>query len=646
MATLTKVERGAIIYEGISPDEVSEEIKSSIEPYQNTRSAWVASWHLGKDGNTKGIVMRTRFADTMQLHYVNHPMGSRKQITFFKDAILGAICCPNPNSPFIDTLLFIKDEGGNEQYQIWSYSFETGALKILTDKKSKNENIKWSPCGTKYAYSSTKANQKDFYLYINNFQDNSDTCIMEDTGSWAVSDFHPTELEGKALIKKYISATESRIYMLNGNTKEKELIDFSGGKPCSVELPTWSKDGKGFYFTSDFEGEFKTLFYYDLASKSVSKRITQHIPWDVSTFRIDDEGTRIVIEVNEDGISALYEYNIKSEKLEKLTIPIGCVGVMRLYKDQLAFNIDTAQTPGDIYVLDLTSRNLVRWTESEVGGLNTNRFVSPKLVHYPTFDKDDSGKTRQIPAFLYVPQTTDPNEKFPVVIYIHGGPESQFTPSFTYLFQYYLVELRIAVIAPNVRGSSGYGKKYLTLDDGYLREDSVKDIGSLIDGIINGHFGSNLDANKILVEGGSYGGYMVLASMIHFGDKLKAGIDRFGISNFITFLESTAEYRRDLRRVEYGDERIPEMREFLTKISPVLSAHKIKKPMYIVQGLNDPRVPAGESQQIADAVRKNGVDVWYLLAKDEGHGFRKKVNANESNFLQILFLKKNLFQQH
>jgi dipeptidyl aminopeptidase/acylaminoacyl peptidase len=200
-----------------------------------------------------------------------------------------------------------------------------------------------------------------------------------------------------------------------------------------------------------------------------------------------------------------------------------------------------------------------------------------------------------------------------VLINIHGGPEGQHLPYFSSSIQYYLNELGIAVISPNVRGSSGYGKSYLKIDNDYKREESVRDIGKLLDWIEQQ---PELDASRVAVSGGSYGGYMALASMIHYNNRLKCGEVMVGINNFVTFLENTQAYRRDLRRVEYGDERDPKMREFLTKISPLSNAHKITKPMFITQGLNDPRVPVGESEQIVSAIRKNGESVWYLLAKE------------------------------
>ena len=318
-------------------------------------------------------------------------------------------------------------------------------------------------------------------------------------------------------------------------------------------------------------------------------------------------------------------------------MPVGQIYNLAFSPDgsSLGMVINTSKSPSDVYVLSFADRNLVRWTYSEVGGLRSDTFVEPELVRYETFDRVD-GRPRTIPAFYYRPKGTGP---FPVLVSIHGGPEGQRSPSFSPLTQYYVNELGIAVIDPNVRGSSGYGKSYLLLDNGFKREDSVKDIGALLDWIDER---PELDGERIAVIGGSYGGYMVLSSMTHYNDRIRAAIEIVGISNFVTFLENTKDYRRDLRRAEYGDERDPDMREFLNRISPATNAVRITKPLFVAQGLNDPRVPASESEQMVEAIRENGGNVWYLLAKDEGHGFRKKVNRDYYNFAVVMFLEQHL----
>jgi dipeptidyl aminopeptidase/acylaminoacyl peptidase len=301
--------------------------------------------------------------------------------------------------------------------------------------------------------------------------------------------------------------------------------------------------------------------------------------------------------------------------------------------ERLALSLATPTAPADLWTLSVPERTVSRWTRSEVGGLDPAGFVDPELLSFTTFDEVD-GAPRQIPAFLYRPPGPGPH---PVLVYLHGGPEAQYRPYFSSTFQYLVGELGMAVIAPNVRGSNGYGKSYLKLDNGFRREDSVRDVGALLDWIGSR---SDLDANRVVVQGGSYGGYMVLASLVHYSDRLAAGIESVGISNFVTFLENTQPYRQDLRRAEYGDERDPGMRAHLISISPLYQVEKISRPLMISQGANDPRVPASESEQIFRALKARQIPVWYLLAEDEGHGFRKKANRDYSAAVMTLFLER------
>jgi len=364
--------------------------------------------------------------------------------------------------------------------------------------------------------------------------------------------------------------------------------------------------------------------------------ITKDIPWDVEGFAQSDDGKHIAFVTNEDGISKLRVLDSTTFKERKLpALPIGVVGSFQFSPDgqQLALSINTATSPSDVYVINLKSAALTRWSQSEVGGLDSSTFIAPTLIRFKSFD----GK--EIPAFLYKPEGAGP---FPVVINIHGGPEAQAFPTFSPNIQYMLREMKVAVLVPNVRGSSGYGKSYLQLDNGFLRKDSVKDIGALLDWIATQ---PTLDKDRVGVSGGSYGGYMVLASMVDYNNRIRAGIDVVGISHFTTFLTNTESYRRDLRRAEYGDERIPEMRAFHEKIAPLNNAKSITSPLFVAQGFNDPRVPYTEAEQIVKAVRGNGGDVWYLMYKDEGHGFAKKANNDYFGAASMLFWQKYLTEK-
>jgi len=626
-AQVERKEIGNLVIEEI-PD-IPERISERVFQYQNTRGVSFSGWL--PSGNE--ILIRTRFGETNQVHKVEMPGGARKQLTFFPEPVNGASVCPDPD---INIFLFIKDIGGGEFYQIFSFDMKTGIYKMLTDGKSRNSNPDWSNKGDKFTFSSTKRNGKDTDVYLMDIESGSDIALIAEGGNWAVIDWSHDDT--MLLAGKYISITESYVYIYDLNAKKLEQLNPSSEKISYTNM-LWSKDGKGIYIVSDEGSEFQQLKYYDIESKKFDI-ITKDINWDVEGIELSENGNMLAFTVNEDGMNKLYLMDTQTKKYKPVDIPIGSIYNLQFNQtdEELGMVINTPKSPGDVYSLNLNSNTLTRWTFSEVGGLNTENFTEPELIHFPTFD-EENGKQRMIPAFYYKPNKTD--NSFPVLIDIHGGPESQEQPYFSSFIQYLVNEMGVAVLTPNVRGSSGYGKTYLKLDNEYKREESVQDIGKLIDWINDQ---PELDASRIAVYGGSYGGYMVLASMVHFNDKIKCGVDIVGISNFVSFLENTQDYRRDLRRVEYGDERDSKMREYLEKIAPLNNVNKINKPLFVVQGLNDPRVPVTEAEQIVKAVRENGRSVWYLLAKDEGHGFQKKSNRDYLINSTILFLEENLLK--
>ncbi|MEJ5246079.1 MAG: S9 family peptidase, partial [Bacteroidota bacterium] len=601
-AEVNRKEIGNLVIENIP--EIPASLQERLEQYQNVRSAGFAGWA----NDSKGIYILTRFSETAQVHFVGQPGGARRQLTFYKEPIAGIAVRPSKERGF----LFSKDIGGNEQYQIYYFDEENGNVRMLSNGKSRYGSYQWSPDGEKFAYTSNERNNRDFDIYIYEFKSGKSQMVFEAKGQWSFLDFSS---DGKqALIYNYISINESSVYLLDLSTKKYEkLVEYN--EKVAMGDAAFSKDGKGVFFLSNYGSEFKKLFYVDLKTKKITP-ITDAIDWDVEGITISKDGANLAFSVNANGSSKVYIMNTKTFKYsEPKNLPKGEIGGFAFSPDskKFAFTMNSSFSPGDVFVYSLKDQKAEQWTFSEVGGLNTSKFIEPVLIQYPTFDSVD-GKPRMIPAYYYKPKGNGP---FPVVINFHGGPEGQFRPGFASYFQFLLNELGVAVIAPNVRGSEGYGKTFLDLDNGFLRENSVKDGGALLDWIAKQ---PELDAKRICVYGGSYGGYMVLAMLTHYNDRLAAGIDVVGISNFVTFLENTSEYRRDLRRVEYGDERNPEMRQFLEKISPLNNAHKISKPLFVIQGLNDPRVPTSEAEQIVAKVRQNGGDVWYLLAKDEGHG--------------------------
>jgi dipeptidyl aminopeptidase/acylaminoacyl peptidase len=359
------------------------------------------------------------------------------------------------------------------------------------------------------------------------------------------------------------------------------------------------------------------------------------IPWDIDGFDLSKDGKQLAFVTNEAGMSKLYLLHTAANKYTEVkNLPVGVYSGIEFHSNSkdLGIAINSAQSPTDVYSLSTATGKLERWTESELGGIVASEVSVPELIKWKSFDN------REISGFYYKPHRKFTGKR-PVIINIHGGPEGQTRPVFIGAGNYYLNELGVAIIYPNVRGSAGYGKTFLALDNGMKREESVKDIGALLDWIAKQ---PDLDANSVMVTGGSYGGYMTLAVATHYNNRIKAALDIVGISHFTTFLKNTESYRRDLRRVEYGDERDPEMAAFFEKIAPLNNAQKITRPLFIVQGGNDPRVPRTEAVQMAEKVRSNGGTVWYLEAKDEGHGFAKKNNVDFLRYATITFIKKYL----
>lgn len=630
IALAQKTERGNLVMENIP--EIPASVIERTNQYQNIRSASLINY--APDG--KSMLMTTRFADAPQLHIISKPGGARKQITFFKEPVGSATFFPEQNK-----FVFSKDSAGNEFAQLFAFDLNTGNYQMISDGgRSQNSLPNWSNSGTQFTTVSTKRNGKDYDIYIGNTSSPQQTkLLLSKGGSWSVVDWSPDDK--KLIVRNGISATKSFMHILDIATGELTQIN-STDDETAFSNAVWNANGTGIYLVNDEGSEFKQLKYFDVATKK-SVVITETIRWDVGGVTINKKRTKLLVGVNENGYSKMYFLNTSDNKFSELkNMPVGIFGGAEfnpVNDNEIALTISTAQTPGDIFTYSITDQQLTQWTFSEVGGLNTNTFTVPTLVEYPTFDKLKNGKPRTIPAFYYKPKNV--SGKIPVVIVIHGGPESQTRPSFSSFNSFLNNELGVAVIAPNVRGSSGYGKSFLKMDNGMLREESVKDIGALIDWIATQ---PELDASRICVYGGSYGGYMVLASMVHYSNKLKCGIDVVGISNFVTFLKNTESYRRDLRRVEYGDEQIPEMNTFLEKISPLNNVEKITKPLFIIQGQNDPRVPVTEAEQMKSKLQAAGKPVWYLLAKDEGHGFRKKSNSDFQQWAMIMFLKEYLLK--
>ena len=634
-APVERLEVGNRISENIPA--IPPELLEQLNRYQNTRSAAFAGWT--KDGC---VLIATRFSETAQAHRVCQPMGMREQLTFYPEPINNLHAAPAQSG--LDGFVFGKDVGGNEFSQLYWFDFGTRAVTRLTDgKRSQNHTPLFSRDGKQMAWSSTARNGTDTDIWLMDMATHQAKPLVATGGSWSAQDFSD---DGKRLlVTKYVSAAESYPGEVDVGSGELRMFPVDGGKASFGDFKFAPGTGRAAYFVSNepIKGkpqEFHTLRYHDPASGQLQV-LSADIPWDVDQARISDDGKHLAFTTNEDGIAHLHVLTLPDQRALKLPdLPVGDIGGFGFAGDgkRLALTLNTSTSPSDVYVIDLDAVALTRWTRSEIGGLDANKFVAPELIHYPTFDRADA-KRRMIPAFYYKPSNIPADKKLPVIISIHGGPEGQSLPTFSANTQFLVGELGAAVLVPNVRGSSGYGKTYLSLDNAAKREDSVKDIGALLDWIAQQ---PELDASRVGVVGGSYGGYMVLASLMHYSDRIRAGVDLVGISNFNTFLNHTESYRRDLRRAEYGDERDPAMQAVFDRISPANHAERIKARLFVAQGKNDPRVPYTEAEQIVKAVRANGQPAWFLLFNDEGHGFQKKSNSDYFGAATILFWRQYL----
>lgn len=640
---VVKRQLGEMVLEDVP--EWDPALRERMLQYLNVRAAAIQS--LADDG--KSMLINTRFGDTAQTHLVTMPLGMRKQLTFFDEPIAGAGFMPGSGGKQV---IYLKGRGGDERNQFYVLDLETGTHSLLTDGKSRTAGPAFSKSGRWMAFSSTARNDKDFDVYLvdmNTIRKGATYASSEEIakntkmiwqvdGQYYAGEFNPEET--KFIAMKYISEKETQYY----------IVDVASGKatpltPTDKALfyggATWSKDGKAVYLYSDRDGEFRKLYKLDLASNRWDC-LTTDLNWDIEEIAVDPASGGIAFTSNEDGASKLYfaDANGQSRKAVTGLAPSAVIGGLTFNKagGTLGFTVNSATSPADAYTTAFPqAQQITRWTQSEVGGLNTSRFIEPQLIRYPTFDQVD-GKPRQIPAYLFRGRGEG---KRPVVISVHGGPEAQYLPTFSSTIQFWTGELGITVIAPNVRGSTGYGRTYHQLDNAVKREDSIKDIGALLDWIATQ---PDLDSSRVAIYGGSYGGYMVLASLTTYVDRFKAGIDIVGPASLVTFLENTPEFRRDLRRAEYGDERIPEVRKVLEAVSPLNKADQIKAALFVAHGKNDPRVPFTEAEQIVKKMREMKRSVWYALALNEGHGFGKKANSDLAAVMYAHFWKEHLLK--
>jgi dipeptidyl aminopeptidase/acylaminoacyl peptidase len=618
----------SLIINGAPP--VPAELAAALEPYRKGRSADLQAWNPKR----REILIVTAFGDTPQIHRLRAPGSDRRQLTFFADRVGSGIAW-EPRTG--DSIIFLKDVGGDGNDQIYRLDARTETTTLVTDGHSRNGAGVWAHAGRRIVYTSTRRNGTDTDLYmVEPARPSTDHLLAKlEGGGWHPLAWSPDDK--RILVEQEKSANEIALWLVDAATGARASAFPHGALASSSSFLGGTFSGENAVITTSTAfSEFRELIRADLRTGTVT-RLTKKIPWDVLEFDVSSDGRWAAVVTNEAGIYTLHVIDIFTGRERRLPrMPPGYVTSVhwRPGSQELGFGIDSAHSYTDVYSIDFASNQVSRWTYSETGGLDMSSFAQPELIRWPSFDG------RSISGFLYRPPARFTGKR-PVLISVHGGPEGQFTPYPLGSWNYFMDPMGVALLFPNIRGSTGFGKSFVDLDNGLHREDALRDLGALLDWIATR---PDLDAGRVAVMGVSYGGYMTLSVAAAYSDRIRGAIDTVGPSNLVTFLETTAPYRRDLRRVEYGDERDPAVRSFLQRIAPLNQSEKIKKPLLVFQGANDPAVPRSETEQIVDAVRRNGTPVWYVLANDEGHGFRKRRNADYQFYLMVMFLQQYALQ--
>jgi dipeptidyl aminopeptidase/acylaminoacyl peptidase len=581
-----------------------------------------ASFAAGFNSEASKIVYMNNDTGTAQLYAVPREGGERIQLTDFPDSISGYIY-----SPTEEKIIFSKSEGGNENAQLYFLDPATREIKALTQKKEVRHNLgSFSLDGNYLSYASNERNGKDFDVYLMDAHTFESRCVWSIGGMCSAGSFSPS---GRYLsMRKTHSNDNCDLYLYDRETGIVEHLT-PHTENAVYGVPRWLPDESAFFFTTNESNEFEGLARFSLQDKGFSFVIKPN--WDVDGVGISKQGSYLSVIINEEGYKKLTIYNPLNFDASPRRFPFNEVYGVTFSQDEqyVACTIGDARHTTDVWMIDMKTGEAKQLTKSFQGVL-PEELIDPELIRFKSFDG------LEIPAFIYRPRSIEPSKKLPVIINIHGGPEGQSSPSLALITQYFVYAGYI-VVAPNVRGSAGYGKTYMKLDNVEKRMNSVKDIIALRDYLAKL---PEVDLKKMVVMGGSYGGFMVLACLAFYPDLWAAGIDTVGIANFVTFLENTAPYRRHLREAEYGS--LEKDRKLLESISPINFVENIKAPLFIIHGANDPRVPLSEAEQISGKLKSLGRTVEMVVYSDEGHGLSKLKNRLDAYPKMVDFLEKVL----
>jgi dipeptidyl aminopeptidase/acylaminoacyl peptidase len=606
----------ALAIEGMPP--IPARIATAMAPYGRSRSATFRDWHPTR----REMIVITRLGDSDQIYRVAAPGAPLVQLTSVEGGLGGGQrdrYAATWQQATGNAVLYQNDLKGNERYQHYRLDLATGETTMITDGASRNLLGAWSRKGDRLAYTSTRRNDRDFDLYVVDPADKAtDRLVAElegqaDAVEWIADD-------SAVLVEQRLSATLANLWRVDVSTGAKTLLTPAGFEPLRAGGASLARDGRSLFITTSASSDFLRLARLDVATGAVTP-ITDDAGGDVEEVVLSPDGAVLAFTVNEDGQSRLRLLDaVTGRERPAPSLEPGVITGLSWHRNgvDLAFNYQSPRTPGDVYSVDTTTRAVVRWTVGETGGLDPATLATPEIARWQSFDG------LRISGVLYRPPARFTGRR-PVMINIHGGPENvQARPTYIGRSNYFLNEMGVAIIYPNFRGSWGFGRRFRDLDNGVLRDHTTRDIGALLDWIKSR---PDLDPDRVMITGASFGGYLTLTSFVTYNDRIRCAFAGFPISNIVTQIESLEPSRRDGRRSEYGDERDPAVRDFLLKVAPVTNADRIRKPLFLAHGKNDPRVPVTESEQMAAAVRKNGVPLWFVVADDEGHGFARQANS-------------------
>lgn len=628
--TLNK-DNNITIPDGISLDgipAISARLIEDIKPYTYSRFSYLQDWHPLR----KEMLINTQLGSTIQSYIVKIPGGMRRQVTFYSEPVNQSLFDPQMGN----YIIVQKDNNGDEFYQIYRLDLSSGKTELLSDGgKSYNYNLAWNKKGDKLFFTSLISNESTRKMYVldPDKPDSKQLFLNLEGPNWNIQDISPDESKLLLSMPYEGSNSENSLWLYDVISKDKKLLLPSKGEKGSYFNVGSTKDGSGFYLLTNQKNEFRQLAFYDLRNQKL--KILTHFNWDIRSAALSFDKRKIAFIVNESGNSKAYIFSTNNKTYQAIKgLPVGYISNLGWFKnnESISFQLSTSYASSDIYEWNLITGKLIPWVQNEIGSINASAIPAPQLVKWKSFDG------LEISGFLY-PASKKFSGKRPVIIDIHGGPVYQALPFFNSSANYYTNELGISVVFPNIRGSDGFGKVFTELDNGTKKEDALKDIGSLLDWIASR---SDLDADRVMVTGGSYGGYMTYRTAIAYNKKIRCAVEAFGISDMFSYKKHVDTAYREYFSHEFGDENDSGIREYFDSISPLKNANKLTMPIFIVQGKNDPRIPYKESEQMVEAIKKNGGKVWYLLANDEGHGFSKQVNQDYLFYATVEFIKRYL----